>query len=87
MQPRIDDELSPNAIGPALSSFIRTGTNAVNRVRAECIGSVQRLYVNGEFVTELVDATHAKGVVGLAVSSLAGQFSEVAFDNLLVIVP
>ena len=60
---------------------------ATNHLRAECVGSSLRLYVNGELVAEANDSTLEHGDVGL----LAGTFDEpgtdILFDNFKVLRP
>jgi hypothetical protein len=75
------------SLGPSRSSSIRTGTNAMNLVQVECVGDRLRLIVNGSTVAELSDGNHRKGRSGVSVSSLAGRFSRVAFDNLRITRP
>ena len=62
--------------------------DAVNHIRAECIGSDLRLYVNGELVVELQDSELTFGDVGMAGATWPGKpNSAVRFDNLSVSVP
>jgi hypothetical protein len=60
---------------------------ATNHLRADCVGSTLRLYVNGELVEEVEDASHAEGDVGL----MAGTFNlpgvDIHFDNFVVLAP
>jgi hypothetical protein len=65
---------------------ILTGTQ-INRVRADCIGNLLILYVNGILVGSAVDADFTSGDVGI----LAGTFDQpgvdVYFDNFVVYKP
>lgn len=70
--------------GPIRSDRVLLGPNQVNRVQAECIGPMLRLTVNGEVVAELNDPYQRQGAAGLGASSLAGVFTEVAFDNFVI---
>jgi len=60
---------------------------ATNHIRADCVGTTLRLYVNGELVEEVEDASHAEGDVGL----MAGTFDlpgvDIHFDNFVVLAP
>jgi len=73
-----------NLVGPTQSSYIRRGRNAVNSVQASAIGSALRLSVNGHLLAEETDTRLKEGSISFSVSSLAGQYSEVAFTNLRV---
>jgi hypothetical protein len=65
---------------------ILTGTQ-INRVRADCIGNLLILYVNGILVGSAVDEDFTSGDVGI----LAGTFDQpgvdVYFDNFVVYKP
>ena len=68
------------------SEQIRQGY-ATNHLRADCVGTTLRLFVNGELVEEVEDASHAEGDVGL----MAGTFDlpgvDIHFDNFVVLAP
>ena len=69
---------------PASSNdAVLTGSNAVNTMRLECIGSEIRFFVNDELIVELKDTTPVAGDIGLGVASLEGEFTEIAFDNVV----
>lgn len=72
---------------PTFSSHIRQGRDAINLLRAECVGSNLRLLVNGHLLTEMTDNRLTGGDIYLGVSSLAGTHSEIAFDNLVITEP
>ncbi len=74
-------------VEPTSSIHILQGRNATNRVRVECVGSTLSLSVNGHLLVEVTDARLHGGDICLGVSSLAGTFSEVAFDNIVVTAP
>lgn len=64
------------------------GDNAVNHIRAECIGSNLNLYVNGELVHSLPDSELTGGEMGLAAATWPEKpNSTVRFDNLQVTRP
>jgi len=69
------------------SSYINQGWGVVNLVRIECVGNRLSLSVNGHLLAELYDSAHSAGDVSLGVLSLAGTFSEVAYDNIIVVAP
>ena len=73
--------------GVTRSNHIRRGQNVVNSVRASAIGSTLRLSVNGHLLAEVTDTRLKSGHISFSVSSLAGQYSEVAFTNLVVSEP
>lgn len=72
------------SIGPTRSPHIRLGRNAVNVLQVDCVGDLLTLTVNGKVLAQLRDDHHTSGNIALSVNALAGRFSEVAFDNLLV---
>jgi hypothetical protein len=72
------------SVEPTRHAAIRTGRGAVNRVRVECNGSRIRLSVNDTFVAEFNDTLYQNGRIALTVSSVEGDFSTVAFDNVRV---
>ncbi len=76
---------------PTQSSAIRQGVGATNTVRIEAIGNQVRFYVNDTLLIDhVVSPANAipSGDIGLAVASMSGaDYSEVAFDNVLVVAP
>jgi hypothetical protein len=68
------------------SSDIKTGL-AVNHLRADCVGDVLTLFVNGFQIASAQDQTLKSGDLGL----LAGTFSQpgvdIIFDNFVVLKP
>ena len=69
------------------SSYINQGVDAVNLIHIECIGSNLSLSVNGHLLWEGADAAFTGGDIVLVASALAGTFTEVAFDNIVVSEP
>jgi hypothetical protein len=69
------------------SSYINQGTGAVNTIYVECIGNKLKLSVNGHLLGQVTDNTFSGGTIGLVATSWDGDFSEVAFDNLVVSEP
>lgn len=66
------------------SKAIKPG-NAVNHLRADCVGGTLTLYVNGEKLLEKSDADFKKGGVGLIVTSQPkSEPLDVRFDNFIV---
>jgi len=65
------------------SSAILQG-NAVNHLRAECVGDTLRLTVNDVILTEVQDADFAGGDVGLLAGSIDEGGIEVLFDDFTV---
>jgi uncharacterized repeat protein (TIGR02543 family) len=72
---------------PTYSSYINQGVGAVNLIHIECIGSDLSLSVNGHLLEEVTDTTFSGGDISLAANALAGTFTEVAFDNIVVSEP
>jgi hypothetical protein len=66
------------------SKAIKPG-NAVNHLRADCVGGTLVFYVNGEKLLEKADADFKKGGVGLIVTSQPkSELLDVRFDNFVV---
>lgn len=66
------------------SEYINQGVGAVNLMYVECIDSHLTLGVNGYIVTDLFDHSFSEGYPCLAAIALSDDFTEVAFDNLVV---
>lgn len=60
---------------------------AVNHLRADCVGSALRLYVNGELLTEVTDPDFPEGDIALVAISFEQEPVTVEFDNLKVSEP
>jgi hypothetical protein len=69
------------------SPAIRTGEDAVNRIRAVCEGDRLGLYVNDQEVASVIDLSLRRGDVGLAVGSGPDTSTRIHFDNLIVVRP
>ena len=69
------------------SSYINQGVGAVNQIHIECIGSSLSLSVNGHLLEEVTDTSFTGGDVALCAEALAGTFTEVAFDNIMITKP
>lgn len=65
------------------SDSIRQG-GATNRIRADCIGTTLTLYVNGQQLTSIDDASYAKGDVGLIAGTFDEPGADIKFDNFVV---
>jgi len=83
----VNDKRMDCTVGPTWSSHIRQGRDVINVMRAECIGNTLRLSANGHLLAEITDSTFASGKIALSVNSLAGTYSEIAFDNLVITEP
>lgn len=57
---------------------------AVNHLRADCSGTVLRLFANGEQLIEVEDSDLAYGDVGLLAGAYDGQGVDIYFDNFVV---
>jgi uncharacterized repeat protein (TIGR02543 family) len=82
----VDAEMT-SLVGPAYSSYIQKGQDMANLIRIECIGSTLTLSVNGHVMATVTDATFSGGDIALAATALAGTFTEVAFDDIVVTKP
>jgi uncharacterized repeat protein (TIGR02543 family) len=69
------------------STYIHQGQGVTNLIHIECIGDNLSLSVNGHLLWEGIDATFTGGDIVLAAAALAGTFTEVAFDNIVVSEP
>ncbi len=65
------------------SSVIAQG-QAANRLRADCVGDVLSLYVNGQKLLEVRDGDFLDGDVGLIAGSYAVKGVDILFDNFVV---
>jgi hypothetical protein len=69
------------------SSYIETGANP-NRLRVVCVGATVSLYVNGQCLDTVQDATFSEGEVGMIAGTRAGETHALFhFDNLRVYAP
>jgi hypothetical protein len=68
------------------NSNIKTGL-AVNHLRADCVGNMLTLYVNGFQVASVQDATLKTGDVGLLAGTFAQPGVDVVFDNFVALKP
>jgi len=82
----MDEDIDPSN-RPTSSSHILQGQDAINLLRVECVGNNLRLLVNGHLLTEMTDNRLTEGDITLGVGSLAGTYSEIAFDNLVITEP
>ncbi len=72
---------------PTRSDAIRQGPGVTNVARLECIGSNLRFWVNGELLIDVVDTGVAQGDIALDAESQDGEYTDVAYDNLIVTAP
>jgi len=68
------------------SSAINQGY-ATNHLRADCIGSQLDFYVNGRTVMSTTDYSLPSGGVGLIAGTFDAAYTEIAFDDFIVVVP
>jgi len=59
----------------------------VNRLRADCVGNVLRLFANGEMLTEVQDAAYSAGEVGLIAGAQGSPGTVILFDDFQVFKP
>ena len=69
------------------SSAVNTG-NAQNHIRADCIGEMLALYVNGQQVSTAQDTTFLRGgEVGVFAGTYDTPGTDIHFDNFIVTAP
>ena len=68
------------------SELIKQG-DAMNHLRADCIGSKLSLYVNGEFLAQYEDTDLAAGDAGLIAGTIDAPGTDIHFDNFQVLKP
>jgi len=71
----------------SMDVVLRQAEQLTQRLRADCIGDTLTLYVDGEKVAEVQDASYATGSVGLAAYNIDAPRTEVVFDNFVVRTP
>lgn len=76
--------LSADQMQPA--SGINSG-NALNHIRADCVGSTLTLYVNGQQISSVTDTSFTSGDVGLIVGTFDTPNVGILFDNFVVYKP
>lgn len=79
----------PGLIGMAEmlpSEYIHQG-QAINHLRADCIGDRLELYVNSQFHAGVEDPDFRRGRVGVFAGTLAAGSTDVVFDNFSVLAP
>jgi len=69
------------------SGYINQGWDVVNTIYIECIGSSLTFAVNGYVLEQVTDNSVSGGYIGLDAQALSGTFTEIAFDNLIVVEP
>jgi hypothetical protein len=74
-------------VGPTSSVYINKGKGVVNLVRVECVGSNLSLSVNGHLLAKVTDYTLTGGDIALGADASGSEFTEVAFDNIVVSAP
>jgi hypothetical protein len=60
---------------------------ATNHIRADCIGSDLKLYVNGNLATTATDSSFTSGDVGLMAGTFGTLGTDILFDNFYVYRP
>jgi len=68
------------------SDAIKLGSED-NHIRADCIGKVLTLYVNGQWLTAVEDLEFALGGVGLIAGTYDKPGTDIRFDNFVVYQP
>lgn len=73
-----DNMISSNAVNQGFRT---------NHLRADCVGSLLTLYVNGVNVASAKDSSLVDGDVGLILGTFDASYTEVVFDNFSVTIP
>lgn len=73
-----------NALIPWTATSAIHPNQAINRMRAVCIGNYLALYINGEFIAETRDSRYLRGYTGLAAGVVEDGDLEVTFDDLTI---
>lgn len=60
---------------------------SLNRLRVDAVGSTIRLYVNGQLLASVTDATFRRGDIALVAGTGEAAGTHIAFDNLRVTEP
>lgn len=74
-------------VGPTRSDAIRQGIGTTNVARLECVGSRIRFWVNDTLLIDVTDTNLTAGDVALDAESQDGEYTEIAYDNLIVLAP
>ena len=76
-------------LGQAMMAYTPAITQgvAINHLRADCIGEILTLYVNGQPVGMAQDADLADGDVGLLAGTFDQPGTDAVFDNFIVLKP
>jgi len=74
-------------VSPTPSDAIRQGVGITNVATLECAGNQLRFWVNGELLVDVTDSALSEGDIGLGATSLGGEYSDIAFDNLVIRAP
>jgi parallel beta-helix repeat protein len=69
------------------SAAIRQGSEVTNEVRLACVGSSIRFWVNDTLLIDVTDTRLLEGDIALDAESEDGDYTEIAFDNLIVLAP
>lgn len=80
----VDGERVRELAPPTPSDAILQGTDAVNTVSLMCIGNQIIFSVNGVQLVAATDDRLISGDIGLAASALGGEFTEIAFDEMVL---
>jgi hypothetical protein len=82
LERNLNQEQKSSNVGEKGKTIINPGTE-INHIRADCIGNIITLYVNGQNILSDTDYSFSNGSVGLAVDSK----SDIIFDNFSVVNP
>ncbi len=63
---------------------IKTEADAVNTLRADCVGSSLTFYINGTQIASVQDTTFTTGDVGLMAGTFDTAGTDILFDNFVV---
>ncbi|GAB4579645.1 MAG: hypothetical protein Fur0022_23830 [Anaerolineales bacterium] len=68
------------------TDYVNQG-NALNHLRADCIGNTLTLYINEQLIASYTDSSFSSGDVGIMVGSYNTSGADILFDNFVVYQP
>ncbi|MFC1960935.1 TolB family protein [Chloroflexota bacterium] len=71
-------------VSPARSDTVRLGADVINHARFDVTGPEIRFYLNDVLIAEINEPRLTEGMIQLASASFDGEYSDVAFDNVLI---
>lgn len=82
---RVDGALVHELAPPTASDAIHQEQGAVNSVKLACVGNQIMFWVNETLLVDATDDRLLHGDIGLAASALGGEFTEITFDEMMLV--